>query len=190
MDAASRPRPPALLVRMLGALAGLAVGLVVGARACGLPLAGGHAVASCLLKVTQDAGPAVVSAREVARDVAGSATLPALAGSGLGPSAWAVAWLGEGDVVLVASAPDAGGAEELLAEAEAGLAAAVDGRDSSSDAFSLVEASPSEGLASAAVAALADRLASCALAGALVGGLGADAARLARGSLAGRRVRR
>lgn len=179
--AAAGSRLRAALPWALGAVLGLALGLVLGIRACGLPLAPGWSATACVLEVRQDASAGIVSAREVARDVAGSSEPGALLSSGVAGPAWAVAWAGGERIVLVASAATAQDAAGVADAATGRLAASVSARSAAGDAFSLGAAAHA-GATPALV--MADRLAGCAVAGALVGALAGGACSLARRALA------
>ena len=135
---------PRLFPALVGGLLGLVVGLVVSLKALGLPLVPGYAIETRYMEVVQKADAQVVSAREVARDVATSAVLPALTSTSASSTTWNVAWLGDKYLVIVASAPEQTSAEACVEVAKETLAQAVVAHNTNLESYELQEITPDD----------------------------------------------
>lgn len=162
-----------LLSAIIGGAFGLIVGIVIGLRILGLPLAPGYAIEMRYLAVDQLADAHIVSAREVARDVATSAVIPAFLSTGVASSTWNVVWLGDSYCLLIASAPVQASVTSCIEAAKGELAQAVEAHNTSLESYTLCDVDPSSEITCKATEVLIDRLASTVLvvtgAGALFG---------------------
>lgn len=161
-----------LLPAVIGGLLGLIIGLIIGLKSLGLPLMPGSTIEMCYVGVEQKSDAHLVSAREVARDVATSAMIPALVSTGTTPSIWNVVWLGDSDLVLIASAQEQTDALARIEAAKGDLAQAVEDHNTNLESYALCDVVPSNELEHRATGVLMDRLASTILVGTGIGVLG------------------